>query len=404
MQKTIVFFSSTFPSELSIEKELIILNDVFSRVIYIPINYQQKPIKQNQSLINVEYKFFITPERLKWNMFSISELCMALSIIFLYNQSLKELIQTLLNLKKYLYILKRNLFYARKIEDIIIKENLNDAVFYDYWFENVTTALGILKKKKIINGFVSRAHGFDVYDFRWGKKMHVPFRGFKINYIDNVYCISSDGQNYFKNKVLKKHHKKIRVSYAGVDVSLNELNNLSPANTFVLVSASHTADFKRVHLIPELIKEISIPMHWVHFGSGANDELIKSKVANLPNNITVSLLGKVDNEEIIRFYNSTYVDAFISLSQTEGLPISMMECAIFGIPIFACDVGGIKDIVTNETGMLINADLEIKKMREKFSEFVKKDFNRNFIQEEAKRKFDFKKNYTELFNQFKKQK
>jgi glycosyltransferase involved in cell wall biosynthesis len=216
-----------------------------------------------------------------------------------------------------------------------------------------------------------------------------------------VYCISSDGKKYFREHVPYKYHNKIKLSYVGVDTAINNSNNLTPSGRYVLVSASHTADFKRVHLIPDLIKDVSIPMEWIHFGAGVNDNLIKQKIINLPSNITVTLKGNVDNTELMKFYNSNYVNAFISLSKTEGLPISMMECAMFGAPIFACDVGGIKDIVSPDKGMLIDANLEVEDMREKFLQFMKIDYNRSFIMDAAHQKFDYRKNYSELYNEFK---
>ena len=56
------------------------------------------------------------------------------------------------------------------------------------------------------------------------------------------------------------------------------------------------------------------------------------------------------------YYSANRVDLFISLSASEGLPVSMMEAISFGIPILATGVGGVPEIVNTSTGRLVKAD------------------------------------------------
>jgi glycosyltransferase involved in cell wall biosynthesis len=44
---------------------------------------------------------------------------------------------------------------------------------------------------------------------------------------------------------------------------------------------------------------------------------------------------------------------FISLSAAEGLPVSVMEAISFGIPVVAAAVSGVPEIVTPDTGVLV---------------------------------------------------
>ena len=44
---------------------------------------------------------------------------------------------------------------------------------------------------------------------------------------------------------------------------------------------------------------------------------------------------------------------FVNVSESEGIPVSIMEAASFGIPIIATDVGGTSEIVDNSNGFLI---------------------------------------------------
>jgi len=91
------------------------------------------------------------------------------------------------------------------------------------------------------------------------------------------------------------------------------------------------------------------------------------------------------------------------VSETEGLPVSMMEAISFGIPILSTDVGGCKEIVTSETGILIKKDFddnEVAKMIEeeyRIKRFDKK--GREAIRKFWESTFDSRKT-TDYFMQF----
>ncbi|OQA64609.1 MAG: UDP-D-galactose:(glucosyl)lipopolysaccharide-1,6-D-galactosyltransferase [Firmicutes bacterium ADurb.Bin262] len=67
--------------------------------------------------------------------------------------------------------------------------------------------------------------------------------------------------------------------------------------------------------------------------------------------------GAVPNREVYRFYAETPVSLFVNVSSGEGLPVSIMEAASFGIPAVATDVGGTSEIVADAlTGRLLKPD------------------------------------------------
>lgn len=47
------------------------------------------------------------------------------------------------------------------------------------------------------------------------------------------------------------------------------------------------------------------------------------------------------------------IDWFISLSSSEGLPISICEALSYGVPVIATDVGGVSEVVTSDVGILL---------------------------------------------------
>ncbi|NCO54621.1 MAG: glycosyltransferase, partial [Bacteroidetes bacterium] len=53
------------------------------------------------------------------------------------------------------------------------------------------------------------------------------------------------------------------------------------------------------------------------------------------------------------------VDLFINVSESEGIPVSIMEALSAGIPVIATNVGGTNEIVNNDVGFLIDKEFEI---------------------------------------------
>jgi len=86
--------------------------------------------------------------------------------------------------------------------------------------------------------------------------------------------------------------------------------------------------------------------------------LMQSRAAGLPQHIKVDLKGSLSHAEVMEYYKEHGVHAFISLSESEGLPVSMMEAISFGIPVISTDVGGVRELVNEYTGLLIDADPE----------------------------------------------
>jgi glycosyltransferase involved in cell wall biosynthesis len=158
---------------------------------------------------------------------------------------------------------------------------------------------------------------------------------------------------------------------------------------------------KRVELIIEILKLIKLDVEWVHFGDGILLEDIKEKAKELPDNIESVFMGRKPNGNLLSYYQSTGVDLFINLSETEGLPVSIMEAISFGIPVIATDVGGTSEIVCNQTGWLINKEftssLVVSIIEENKEKYRTKEFREN-IREYWKGNFRASKNYTDFYH------
>jgi glycosyltransferase involved in cell wall biosynthesis len=389
----IVFFSTQYPSETTIPKELEIMAQHYDVIYYLPTKINTLDCLQLNPAVNIVTSL---SDNKNWKSIKFSEWLIVFEMLTFEMLKAGQFIPYLKRLKTYVGIAAQNVLYYRVLKKIIEDNDLQSATFYDYWFENVTLALALLKKNKIINNAVCRVHGFDLYDERWQPGI-VPYRNFKIKYIDKVYPISNYGKKYFLSKIEEKYHKKVEVCFLGTNPQAFS-SVLTKNKKFVIVSVSNTQNFKRVHLIPEVLNKINEPIHWVHFGSGEMDDLLKEKALKLEKHISFEIKGNVPNNEIFDFYKTNKVDLFLSLSLTEGVPVSMMEAISFGIPIMALNIGGISDVVKNATGILLKSDDSVDEIAHKICKIIKNyPFEKKAIIDFHHKFFNLNNNYRIFF-------
>lgn len=290
------------------------------------------------------------------------------------------------------------LCYAVKLSSSIVMNKEGKNYFYSFWMNEGALALGILKRNRKIDGFFCRVHGVDLYEEQ-RRGRYMPFRRFIVKYIDNVYVVSNMAMQYFKQRI--EYPEKVRLSKLGV----NE-NGINPWNDqiYTIVSCSNVIPIKRVHLIIEILKLVKEDIKWIHFGGGELlDSVLNLAKSQLPSNIQYEFKGQVSNDAILSYYSKNCVNLFIHLSETEGLPVSIMEAISFGVPIIATDVGGVREIVVADTGILLEKNFDIEEAREILLKF--KSSKRNSIEFRKGVKFfwheqfNAKKNYLHFIQQ-----
>lgn len=252
----------------------------------------------------------------------------------------------------------------KKLNEIPFSSN-DEVYIYSYWF--YTTAKVAIDIRNYFNrlniktDLFSRAHRFDIY-LNETKMNYLPNRKFLFENIDKLYACSENGADYLKEKY-PQYTKKIGVSYLGTyDHGLKKDGTNKALN---IVSCSRVNNIKRVTLIAQALKKIDdsdANITWTHIGTGNCFEELNREVSKLQN-IRVNLIGAVSNEKVYEYYKNNYVDLFINVSTSEGLPVSIMEATSFGIPVIATNVGGTNEIViNNKNGFLIDKDFELDEL------------------------------------------
>jgi len=89
-------------------------------------------------------------------------------------------------------------------------------------------------------------------------------------------------------------------------------------------------------------------------GDGMQKEKLQALTKSLQIADSVQFLGIISNAE----KHLQNADVFVLTSEYEGLPLTILEAMASGLPIISTDVGGVKDVVT-DNGILIESQDEV---------------------------------------------
>ena len=123
-----------------------------------------------------------------------------------------------------------------------------------------------------------------------------------------------------------------------------------------VVSCSNLIPIKRVELLARVLAGLTTPFEWTHFGDGPSHGAVEKCVREFPKHGRARLAGTRPNSEVLLFFRENPVDVFVNLSESEGVPVSIMEALAHGVPTVATDVGGTKEIVDDCCGKIIPRD------------------------------------------------
>lgn len=257
--------------------------------------------------------------------------------------------------REFLSQLRQALERERLLRERLAPEFTPEKVrLYSYWTSDWSTVLGLWGMTDARVRFISRMHGFDLYAER--APDHWPrFQRFHVERAERILVASQAGLDDLQARY-PHHRETFRLARLGtVD---HGAGPWSPAAELRIVSCSNLVELKRVPLIAEALHHVEGQVHWTHFGDGPERKQLEAVVAGLPPHIRVELMGSRPNSEVIAWYTSHPVDVFVHVSRTEGgAPVALQEAASFGIPLVAADAGGVREVVTEETGTLLPNDL-----------------------------------------------
>lgn len=226
---------------------------------------------------------------------------------------------------------------------------LKDTVIYFYWGTGPALLAPLLNPDNF-SKVVAKFHGGDLYEERTNG--YLPFRKTIFDTLTHALFISEQGLKYAEIKYGIKNGGVFRLGVVSKGKS-----KYSQDNTLRIVTCSSAIPVKRLNLLIEALHHVTIPVVWTHIGDGPLLSSLKQAATSLPSHVSATFLGFMPAQEVQLFYSDSVIDLFINVSESEGVPVSVMEALSAGIPIIATNVGGTGEIVDTSNGKLLPSDV-----------------------------------------------
>lgn len=260
-------------------------------------------------------------------------------------------------------------------------------------------------KKKYETQFIHIEHG--------NKK--VTHNNFLVEICANIY------DNIFGRKIMKQSDKVVCISRPGIAF----VKKMGAKKTELIHNSIHTKEFAKITTDKKLRKELGISkdefvvtyIGRLIYAKGVQDLIKSLKQLNMcliiigDGNYKKELIELASKEGVKTIFTGTQEKSdikkylaisniFVNPSYSEGLPTSILEAGAAGLPIIATDVGGTREIISNDDeGLLIKPQdyeslgtkiLELKKnasLRKKLGLNIKKKISKDFEWEKNIEKF-----------------
>lgn len=312
---------------------------------------------------------FIYPNKLKINL--ISKYFCWRKQDYVVSEFRKHKGWSFSSLKKKLYDSLYGIYLIKlhQIVDAYIQED--DEIFvYSFWLSRPAFGAASFSMNRMPNvcRVVSRTHRYDLYEEE-NELGYLPFRKYITESLDTIYFSSRDTVQYFDKKHYSENKKPTyKLAYLGTNAYKRKEIDIQK-KCLTIGSCSSIIKRKRLDLIIEfvaMLKNTGIDVRWIHIGDGELEEEMKILAGQRLCGVSYCFTGRLPDEEIYQLYGKEDVDLFVNLSDSEGIPVSIMEAISMGIPIVTRDVGGNSDaVIDNYNGYLLEeSELLMEEMKE----------------------------------------
>lgn len=374
-RKTLIFLCDSYPlakGEFFVDDEMRVLASHFEKIFVLTATEESNPELQRYQPENMIVERFSRPamERGVWqSVWRLFTPMVLREIIFAFR--LLPIRQWFISFKILFVEIHRayrlkNHIYARLKDNSI---SISDCIFYSYWHDYKALALALSRKEHPLSVCIARAHGWDVFAERQNPP-YLPFKRFIVEHLSKTVSISQAGKDYFKTYLGNSFANTVIVSRLGKFNTRIPLIEKMDKKAFRICSCSNLIPVKRVDKIIDVLASLQLPnIQWVHFGDGPLRIQLEEKARKDMSHVAFEFKGIVSNDKILDYYKEHYVDLFINLSDSEGIPVSIMEALSAGIPVLATNVGGTGEAVNENNGFLVETDFantEISKLIERY--------------------------------------
>ena len=224
----------------------------------------------------------------------------------------------------------------------------------------------------------------------------------------NSNGIIANGDAY--SKIEKLHSIKPKLNYVEIgvyDFSKHELVSSGKQreaysidqNDFVVLYVGRLINIKNIPMLMEgfsLFKNKVPNSKLIIVGEGAQKQDLEILAKHLMIDKSIVFAGNIDKPELANFYNMA--DVFALTSHYDNFPNVMIEAMSFGLPCVGTNVGGIPNIIFNDSlGVVVSAN-DTYELSSAFSQCYETDFDRNYISSIISKKYSWNKSAKEYIN------
>lgn len=358
-KKTLYYFTNSFPYGLGETwklNELNILVHEFDEIHLIPLSYERN--KDNPKTIPnsiILHKPLIDDQPIMLSKLSIFQIFDKNIVFYLRDFFRKQVFLDKKRVIKWLIsIIRIKKILANSIIKELIDSDTPNTCFYFFWGVGPADMIPIFnrdQKKKIL----VRMHRFDLFENEVGN--YIPFRKSLLKHATIIAPCSDAGKLHlnqlypnFKDKV-----STIRLGVLGKGKATQKHDGI-----FRIVTCSYISKVKRLDILAKALLEIPFEVEWTHIGDGPLRKNIEEIINQYPAHINVKITGLVDSRKVQDILAQNSFNLFINVSQSEGVPISIMEALSCSIPVMATDVGGTAEIVNDHLGKILPKNIDPK--------------------------------------------
>jgi glycosyltransferase involved in cell wall biosynthesis len=169
-----------------------------------------------------------------------------------------------------------------------------------------------------------------------------------------IFSINEECRQYCEKYLLTNDERlKIKDVNHYIDYKkLKKYYNISEVETGQrlqrIIFWGRVAEVKGIDLIIHAVEHLKIEGCKIQFyiiGDGSERRYLEKLSIQLDLQKVIKFLGRCDIEHIATCSKNS--DVFVMASHTEGIPTSMLEAMVFGLPVVTTSVGGIPTLIKN---------------------------------------------------------
>lgn len=255
---------------------------------------------------------------------------------------------------------KATLKTIRQIRDIV-SSNGYDVVHCHTPIAAMCTRIACRKLRTNGVKVIYTAHGFHFYKGAPKKNwiVYYPIEKMCSRWTDVLITINQEDYEFARRKL--KANRILYVPGVGIDISNISKKEVDkeekrrdlgvPQNSTLLLSVGELNENKNHEIVIRAIAEIDNDnIYYVIAGRGNRHDYLLNLISELGLESRVKLLGY--RTDVLEVYKAA--DVFIHPSFREGLPVSVMEAMVCGLPVIASSIRGNVDLIDNNGGKLFN--------------------------------------------------